>query len=214
MHMDSVPQELDLPAEHPGFSRRFAFIVGAPRTGTTALARFLRKHPSVCFSKVKEPHFFSQWDLTKVPDHELREAVGKEYLERYFPSCGADKSMLMEGSVTYLYAPEQMTPILKIWPEAKFIIGLRDPMDMIPSLHQRLLVLGDEIEEDLEKAWDLIEDRKHGRKIPKSCVEPRWLRYDEVGRLGSYVERFIEVVGRERCFFNLYDGVKADPAAP
>ena len=86
-------------------------------------------------------------------------------------------------------------------------------MDMVPSLHQRLLVLGDETEEDLETAWDLIEDRKHGRKIPKSCVEPRWLRYDEVGRLGSYVERFVEVVGRERCYFSVYDDLKADPAA-
>lgn len=212
MAKDSASQDLGISTEHPGFSRRFAAIVGAPRTGTTALSRFLRKHPAVCFSKVKEPHFFSQWDLTQVPDDELRHAVGKEYLERYFPNCGDGKAMLMEGSVTYLYAPEQMTPILKLWPDAKFIIGLRDPMDMIPSLHQRLLVLGDETEEDLEKAWDLVEERKHGREIPKSCVEPRWLRYDEVGKLGSYVERFIEVVGRERCYFSLYDDLKADPA--
>ena len=200
-------------AEYPGFSRRFAAIVGAPRTGTTALARFFRKHPSVSFSKLKEPHFFSQWDLTGVSDEELHEAVGKEYLERYFPHCEADRTMLMEGSVTYLYAPEQMTPILKLWPDAKFIIGVRDPMEMVPSLHQRLLVLGDEDVEDLEKAWDLVEDRKHGRKIPKSCVEPRWLRYDEVGRLGSYIQRFIEVVGRERCYISVYDDIKANPAA-
>ena len=200
-------------AEHAGFSMRFAAIVGAPRTGTTALARFLRKHPSVCFSKVKEPHFFSQWDLTKLPEEELREAVGKEYLQRYFPHCTPDRSILMEGSVTYLYAPEQMSPILKLWPDAKFIIGVRDPMEVVPSLHQRLLFLGDETEEDFEKAWDLVEERKHGRQIPKSCIEPRWLRYDEVGRFGSYVERFIAVVGRERCYFSVYDDIKANPAA-
>jgi len=194
------------------FDKRFACIVGAPRTGTTSLARFLRKHPSVCFSKVKEPHFFSQWDLTDLSDEELREAVLDEYISRYFPHCGDDRPLLMEGSVTYLYTPEQMRPVLQLWPDAKFIIGLRDPMEMIPSLHQRLLFLGDETEEDFERAWRLVPERREGRQVPRSCVEPRWLRYDEVGRLGDYVERFISLVGRERCFFALYDDMKSDPA--
>jgi hypothetical protein len=172
----------------------------------------LRDHPSVCFSKVKEPHFFSQWDMTALSDDELREAVQKEYLDRFFPDCEPGTSMLMEGSVTYLFVPEQMRPILKLWPDAKFIIGLRDPMQMIPSLHQRLLYLGDETVEDFEEAWRLVDERKNGRKIPRSCVEPRWLRYDELGKLGHYVEQFISVVGRERCFFALYDDVKKDSA--
>ena len=42
---------------------RFAFIVGAPRCGTTTLAQFLKNHPSVSFPAVKEPHFFSQHNL-------------------------------------------------------------------------------------------------------------------------------------------------------
>lgn len=194
------------------FDRGFACIVGAPRTGTTSLAKYLRAHPQVCFSEVKEPHFFSQWDLSALPDDELRQTVVEEYLARYFPRC-RDGSLLMEGSVTYLYAPEQMEPVLRLWPNAKFIIGLRDPMEMIPSLHQRLLFLGDETVEDFEQAWRMTEQRRQGRAVPRSCVEPRWLRYDEVGRLGAYVERFISIVGRERCFFALYDDVKRDPAA-
>ena len=195
------------------FNQHFAFIVGAPRTGTTSLAKLLRAHPHVRFSKVKEPHFFSQWDLTGRPDDELRRTVRDEYLARYFPYHDEPGALFMEGSVTYLYAPEQMEPILRLWPDAKFIIGLRDPMEMIPSLHQRLLFLGDEAVEDFEQAWGLIDVRRRGQQVPRSCIEPRWLRYDEVGRLGAYVERFIAVVGRERCFFSLYDDLKADPAA-
>jgi hypothetical protein len=38
-------------------------VVGAPRCGTTTLARWLRDHPSVQLSSVKEPHYFSQFDL-------------------------------------------------------------------------------------------------------------------------------------------------------
>ena len=41
--------------------------------------------------------------------------------------------------------------------------------------------------------------------------EPRWLRYDEAGRFGTYVERFFDVIGRERCFISLFDDLVADP---
>ena len=195
------------------FQRQFVAIVGAPRTGTTSLARFLRRHPDVCFSKVKEPHFFSQHDLNGLSDEELLETVECNYLDRYFPHRDEKPCpVLAEGSVTYLYAPEQMRPILRLWPNAKFIVSLRDPMEMLPSLHQRLLYLGDETVMDFDRAWSLVPERAQGRKIPRSCIEPRWLRYDEVGKLGSYVERFIEVVGRERCFFSVHDDMRADPA--
>lgn len=191
---------------------RFACIVGAPRTGTTSLARFVRSHDSVCFSLVKEPHFFSRLDLTDWSDSALRELVAGEYLERFFPQRrDSGCSLLMEASVTYLYVAEQMQPIVRLWPGAKFIIALRDPLEMLPSLHQRLLYLGDETVEDFETAWRLSSRRKAGLDIPRSCVEPRWLRYDEAGRLGHYVERFIAAVGRDRCHFILHDDLRARP---
>jgi hypothetical protein len=171
----------------------------------------LRSHPSVQFSKLKEPHFFSQRDLNGLPEEELKEIVTADYLNRYFPDRSEGKPMLAEGSVTYLYTPEQMRPILRLWPDAKFIVGLRDPVEMIPSLHQRLLVLGDENVSGFEKAWRLVPERKEGRSIPRSCIEPRWLRYDELGRLGAYVENFISTVGRERCFFVVHDDLRSDP---
>lgn len=195
------------------FTKRFACIVGAPRTGTTSLARYLRAHPSVCFSKLKEPHFFSQRDLNSLSDEDLREVVTVEYLDRFFPNRKDEGPLLAEGSVTYLFTPERMRPILRSWPTAKFIIGLRDPIEMIPSLHQRLLVLGDETVGDFERAWRLIDDRKAGRRVPTTCIEPKWLRYDELGRLGAHVQQFISVVGRERCFFVVHDDLQTDPAA-
>lgn len=195
------------------FSQRFAVIAGAPRTGTTSLAYYLRNHPSVCFSKLKEPHFFSQRDLNGLDDSALRDVVTTDYLDRFFPNRNEqENSMLIEGSVTYLYAPDRMQPILRLWPEAKFIVGLRNPIEMIPSLHQRLLVLGDETVRDFERAWRLVDARKAGRHVPASCIEPQWLQYDQLGRLGSYVESFISVVGRDRCFFVIHDELRANPA--
>lgn len=189
---------------------RFAFIVGAPRCGTTTLASFLQQHPDVCFSAVKEPHYFSLYDLTGLDEGALRERVGEEYLARFFDDCGG-KQMMAEGSVTYLYAPEKMEPILRLWPDAKFVIALRDPLSMLPSLHARLLVTGDENITDFTRAWGKVGDRAQGRSIPRSAIDPRFLRYDQAGMLGTRVEQFFEAVGRERCQVVLFDDLVADP---
>lgn len=196
----------------PSPVRNFAFIVGAPRCGTTFLARHLQKHSEICFSNVKEPHFFSGTDLRNIPGPELQRTVEREYLDRFFPHRSRS-SFLAEGSVTYLYTADQMEPLLRIWPDAKFIIAVRNPMEMVPSLHRRLLCIGDETVADFERAWELVEERRRGRFIPRRCVEPRWLDYWESGKLGHYVTNFIETVGRERCFISVYDDLEADPGA-
>ena len=102
----------------------FAFIVGAPRSGTTSLANYLRQHPKVCFSSVKEPMFFAQHDLRGLGDEALREQVEEEYLKRFFNHCDGTHLLRAEGSVTYLYAAEQLRPILRLWPNARFVLKL------------------------------------------------------------------------------------------
>lgn len=194
------------------FPSRFAAIVGAPRCGTTALSRYLGQHPDVCFSDVKEPHFFIINDLTSHDLDELKSVVSENYLDRFFPNCGADK-LLMEGSVSYLYGSRRMQPILKLWPDAKFIIAVRDPFEMLPSVHQRMLYNGDETVSDFATAWALTAERRAGRQVPRTCVDRRLLDYEEAARFGTHVEHFFEVVGRERCFVSVYDDLAADPSA-
>ena len=191
-------------------SSPFAFIVGAPRCGTTTLAGFLQQHPDVCFSAVKEPHFFTQYDLGGMADDEKNRLIDEEYLQRFFGRCSGEEKLRAEGSVTYLYAADHMPPILERWPDAKFVIALRDPLSMLPSLHARLLVTGDEAIREFPRAWAKIDERAQGRSIPRSAIDPRFLRYDEAGKLGQNVEKFIEVVGRERCHFVLFDDLSRD----
>jgi hypothetical protein len=208
VRMNPPPHTADGDTDDVGF----AFIVGAPRCGTTFLARHLRKHPDVCFSKLKEPHFFSGTDLRNIPDTELRQTVRRNYLDRFFPHR-AGRAFLAEGSVTYLYTPRQLEPILRLWPDAKFIVALRNPMQMVPSLHQRLRYIGDETVSDFERAWALVGDRRQGHFVPRRCIEPRWLDYWESGKLGRHVEEFFNCVGRERCFISLFDDLVVDPGA-
>ena len=190
---------------------RWAFIVGAPRCGTTSLSKYLKSHPDVVFARIKEPHFFAQNDLRDLPTEQMRELVRDHYLDRYFGDReGA--SVLAEGSVTYLYFPEQMEPVLRLWPRAKFIVALRSPLQMIPSLHQRLIHNGDEDQREFARAWALVPERREGRSLPSRCADPRLLDYWEIGKLGKHVERFLAVVGRDRCFISIFDDLAKDPA--
>ena len=188
---------------------RFVFVAGAPRCGTTTLAHFLKDHPDVSFPAVKEPHFFAQQDLRGLPDSELREVVEDDYLRRFYRRDSSAR-IGADASVTYLYTPEQLEPILRLWPNSRFVVSLRDPLTMLPSLHQRLVYLGDETIRDFSEAWAAAPDRAAGRRIPPRCADPRWLRYDEAARFGTYLKRLYAVVGKERCLVLTLDDFVAD----
>lgn len=191
--------------------KSLAFIVGAPRCGTTAMWRMLAEHRKVAVPFVKEPHFFSQHDLRGLSDGELWRRVERDYLRHFFAERRKGETVGADGSVSYLYTPEQLEPIVRLWPNARFIIAVRDPLTLLPSLHKRLLFIGDEDLASFEDAWAAVPDRAEGRQIPKRCIEPRWLRYDEAGRFGTYVERLFAAVGRERCMVSVFDDLQRDP---
>ena len=191
-------------------SHRWAFVVGAPRCGTTAVAKWLRGHPEVCLAKPKEPHFFAMRDLRGSSDAELREVLSSKFIERFFPHR-QEASVLIDGSVSYIYAPERLEPALRLWPDAKFILCVRNPLQMVPSLHQRHFVNGDENVRDFGRAWSLVPERRRGRSIPRSCLDPRLLDYWESGFLGKHVQNFLRIIGPERCLVVVFDDLVANP---
>ena len=191
---------------------KFIFIVGAPRCGTTTMARWLQAHPQVLFPFVKEPHYFWQHDLRGLDDSTLRTTIEHDYLDHFFGEPTPEQTTAADCSVSYLYTPEQLEPALKLWPDSRFVVAARDPMTLLPSLHKRLIFTGDENLRRFEDAWAAIPDRAAGRRIPWSTIEPRWLRYDEAARYGAYVERLFDAVGKERCVVMLFDDLVADPA--
>jgi hypothetical protein len=189
----------------------FVFIVGAPRCGTTTMARWLQAHPQILFPFVKEPHYFSQHDLRPLDEPELRRRIEHDYLDHFFTKPEGEQGIGADSSVSYLYTPEQLEPVLKLWPNSRFVVGVRDPLTLLPSLHKRLIFTGDENIRRFEDAWAAVPDRAAGRRIPWSAIEPRWLRYDEAARYGTYVERLFQAVGKERCLVMVFDDLVADP---
>jgi hypothetical protein len=182
------------------------FVVGAPRCGTTSLCAWLAAHPAICFSRPKEPHYFS--NLGGRAGGELQ----RDYIERCFAHRGPQHRRAGEGSVSYLYSPEAIERILQVEPRARFIAMLRDPLDMLPSYHLRLLYLLEEDEEELATAWRLQAARARGERLPRLCTEPRLLQYAETGSLGTWLEELLRRAGPEQCLAVVYDDLAAEPA--
>jgi len=182
------------------------FLVGAPRCGTTTMSKFLRWHPKICFSDPKETFFFARASTSSaIVDLE------KEYLERYFDYDPQRHLRVGEGSVSYLYDRGALELIDSLNPHAKFIAMIRNPMEMVPSFHFRMLYILEEEEQSFERAWNLWEARARGEQLPRRNTDPGLLAYPDIGRHGKHLQQLFELVGRERCHVILHDDLVAEP---
>ncbi len=178
------------------------FLIGAPKTGTTAIAKYLAQHPEVDFSRYKEPNYFSE------------DIVGSDRfvtnIEDYNELYSNDGRLRGEGSTTYLYSELAIKDILKVNPDAKFIVGVRDYVSLVQSQFNQMLKVGFENVSDFSAAWDLQSERAKGKKIPSSCTIPFNLEYKKIISLGYYLDRLFSIVKRENVFIFSFEDLNED----
>src|SRR6185295_17816556 len=95
--------------------------------------------------------------------------------------------------------------ILNFSPEAKIIVMLRNPIDLIQSLHSLNVLMGIENIFDFEKAWGAEKERKGGKNLPMFCTEPKILLYSEWGKLGEQMERLLSHVKKGNLKIIIFD---------
>ena len=182
------------------------FIVGAPRCGTTAMYEYLRQHPDVFMPYRKEPVFFGS-DLTKRRPP-MTEA---EYLELFRPGAGCSRRG--EATVWYLYSQTAPDEIRAFSQDPRIIIMLRNPVDMMYSLHSQLFFSANEDLADFGAAIAAEEDRRQGRRMPPRARRPEGLQYRACGRYAAHVRRYLEAFGPDAVRVIIYDDFSADAAA-
>ncbi|MES1216011.1 MAG: sulfotransferase, partial [Bacteroidota bacterium] len=178
------------------------FIVGAPKCGTTAMNDYLDQHPDI-FMAPKEIHFFGQDLKTRV---KISEA---EYLQNF--QAAGDSKIIGEASVWYLYSTTSAEEIKQFSPEAKILIMLRNPVEVIQSLHSQNLFDGNEDVLDFEKAISLDEKRKRREHLSDSLDFFEMPTYRDTALFSKQVERYLKVFGKSNVHIILYDDFKADP---
>src|ERR1051325_6146140 len=109
-------------------------VIGAVKSGTTALHRYLKQHPDIFMSTPKELRFFPFED--RPPDfrgpgdaEDMKPAVKSigDYRARF--AEGARHPARGESSPLYLYYPRSAERLRHHIPDAKLIAILRHPAD-------------------------------------------------------------------------------------
>ncbi|HXW72836.1 MAG TPA: sulfotransferase [Methylocella sp.] len=179
------------------------FILGAPKCGTTSLAAWLSRHPNIFVSEEKEPHFFNTDDRQHISSL-------AEYESLFLRASDRHKAV-GEASVWYLSSAKAVENILRYQPRAKFIVMVRNPMEMAPALHSEMVLSGHEDIRDFRKAWDIQAERKEGRALPAFSWARRRFLYGEVCKLGSQLERLLSMVPAPRVHVVVLDELAAEP---
>lgn len=185
------------------------FIPGAPKSGTSSMYEYLRQHPEIYFPSLKEPRYFAT-DQHSGFDRDgpffVREL--EDYLALYRGVRGEKR--IGDASVQYLSSRAAPERIREFSPDARFIVMVRNPVDIAYSLHGQRLAGGGEDIEDFEEAVEAEADRRAGRRLPRVPFHVRGLLYREVARTGEQLERWLGVFPRERFHVIVFEDFLAD----
>ena len=105
------------------------FIVGAQRSGTTWLYQMLQQHPQICMAQPirPEPKYFLQ---------QPKDCNRNDYCRRYFDNLNDNILACGEKSTSYIESKHAAQNIARIFPQAKIIMLLRNPVQRAISNYQ------------------------------------------------------------------------------
>lgn len=169
-------------------------IIGAQRSGTSSLYKYLGRHPNVAPSLRKEIEYFSV-DYPK----------GEEWYRAHFPlsvrrqgaSALGRPFVTFEATPDYLFDPRAPARAQALVPGAKLIAMLREPVERAVSHYHHSVRSGLE-DLDLETALRTEDERLEG-EIERCLADPsypayplRRYSYMARGRYAEQIERWLE----------------------
>lgn len=186
-------------------------VIGAAKSGTTALWSFLRQHPQVFMPELKEPHHFAfepdrAAPVFKGPGATIHDSVTdrRAYAELFARAGSA--TAVGEASALYLYLADAAARIQAVLPDVRLVAILRQPADRAFSSYQHLKRQGREPAPSFEAALALEEQR----------IADSWgflWRYRDLGHYPRQLRVYLERFGPERLLVHLYDDLVRDPPA-
>lgn len=194
------------------------FLIGAAKCGTTTVDQMLRLHPEVFMSPIKEPNYYStdirpsdfSETYKKQSLHNLEEYFEKDTLEplhldfirkeehyaRLFShSNGA--AVLGESSTSYLVSHEAPQNIKNDYPDAKFVVCLRNPVSRLKS-HLKMALQGGNITDISDETIE--SDLNHPNQ--------GWGKSEmflPLGLYGAQLEHWLKVFPKEQFHFIFFD---------
>jgi len=185
-------------------------IIGSGRSGTTSLYEYMRRHPDVFMSDVKEPSYFAYMEGAGLPtkgrhaEWVRRNAVTtRQAYEDLFANAGT-ATAIGEASPIYLIHPAAPDRIRAALPDVRLIAILRHPVDRAHAAWFGLLRDGDEDSATIEEALTMEDSRLREGWTPSAGLVHNGLYFQMLSR---YYDRFAQ--GRIRVY--LYEDLVRDP---
>lgn len=184
-------------------------LIGAAKSGTSALYNYLWQHPEIYMSGNKEPNFFALEGETVCfngPGSEIINTKSVTNLAEYealFAGVRGEKAV-GEASVLYLYHPQAAARIRHYIPDVKLIAILRNPIDRAYSSYLHMVRDGREPADSFTKALDEEPER----------IRANWAHSWHYQRLGYYheqLQRYFALFPWQQIAVFTYDAFAAAP---
>jgi len=183
-------------------------IIGAARSGTTAIHSYLRQCGDVFMPGVKEPNFFAYEGV----ELDIK-GPGAEFINNSVTELAKYKALFAdagptqvkgEASPLYLYEPDAPTNMARHVPNAKIVVILRNPIEQAWSHYLYARKLAIENEPDFTKALMKEADRLSQGWQPL-------FGYSQFPKYGTQLKRWMKHFDRSQFFIRTYDDFVADP---
>lgn len=186
------------------------FVVGAAKSGTTALYHYFRHHPSVFVpTTVKETNFMAfegGFPKPKGPGdaRALSRSITRwaDYLRLY--GGRTQETVAADVSPAYLYYPQAPRKIAERAPHAKIVIILRNPVECVHSMYAMMRRERREPCRSLLKAFAKSEQRL------ANGWEWAW-DYKNCYRFSAQVKRYLDLFPSSQLFIRRYEDLQNHP---
>ena len=198
------------PSPHGTTKRPNFLIVGAAKSGTTALYHYLKQHPQVYMSPRKHTRFFSfggqnpDFRGPRLEGESVPYAIPDAASYHALFAGATDEVAIGEASHSYLYKPEAPGRIREYDPGMKIIALLRHPADRAYSHYRQMIRDGREPIEDFVRALEAEGARIRDRWWPD-------FHYVQIGLYHAQLGRYFDLFDRRRIRVYLYEDFEADP---
>jgi hypothetical protein len=190
------------------------FIVGQPKSGTTALYEMLRSHPGIYMPELKETRYFDrEWHpgMKPIVEDSAAQAPAPSASDLHPNTLGQYLSLFAgaksdqragEASPGYLRSPLTAARIAEFEPDARIIAIFREPASFLRSAHLQLLQDHVETEKDFRKAIA----REQSIDVEKPVL---WYARERVEYV-KQLRRYHDLFAPERVLALIYDDFRAD----
>ena len=180
-------------------------IIGSQSAGTTSVHNYLRQHPQVCVSAMKETNFFVHDGREPgIGSHLVPGITSLAAYQALFPD-GSEQKAVGEASPLYLVDAHAAERIRHHVPKAKLIAILRDPAERAYTAY-----------------WMRVRDGRETRSFEQAIDQEMQGRFDEPlelalrhyvrwGFYAQHLKTYLALFDRAQLGVYMFDDLKADP---